>query len=284
VSLYVEVKTDEAIPAFDWQKLLRSTSQVVRVNGREYRNRVGHSALNDAAEFLIANNFRYRRSHTAYKSSHNLFIITFFTNAIDKDYLFKNPGQYNISFAVADIPISLEVNVQEPNSDEKDVIAAISNIETLLFLTDPTNRRFANPKMIETIEQLLEVNTSYTKVLSLSLGLAKWNQPLNVTPDVADYNERQFQWLQEIEDLLGPYCTDEITCHIETAAVFRCALVFGMRAALEKNKDHSLQYYRRAVELYRKIVSSPLNGGYAQEAREYAESIQKTIQKLSRRP
>jgi len=276
VTAVIDVEADSSLTESAWRRIVHQTSQVVRVNGQEFRNRLSSStsSLNDAADFrLRENRVKDTGVQTKEETKHRQIIVTMFLNGRDRECMFSTPGRQRMEFTVGDELLALEVDVNEPTPQEHEIIESINSLPVLLFLLDPEQKQCATAETLSIIESLMRHDTAHKKMLSLARGLAREGTSSMGSPTSPDFEERRLAAVRERYEWLAPFCFDEITSRIEATAAFKCGLFAGMLAGNTKDSQQAERYLAQRVELWNKVADSPLAFGETARAKECQAKI-----------
>lgn len=274
VTVVIEVKVEQAVEESHWRRIAHQISQTVRVNGREFRNRLSSpvSSLNDAADFrLCENRVSINGVRDGNKCDRRQIIATMFVNGADRECLFSESGRYQVEFVVGNEVLTLEVHVEEPTSEEHNIIEAISDVPVLLFLMDPEDSQYANAETLTLIESLVQHDTAYKKMLSLARGVAPESTRFIVPPTSPDFQEKRVAAVRARYEWLAPFCSDEITSRLQATAALKCGLFAGILAAHGSQDKQAAEYLAQRNELWHKVAASPMAFGEAARANEYLD-------------
>ena len=266
-SIIVEVEVDRPILAGTWMRLVQSMSQVLRVNGVEYHNRLSSdsSTLNEAGAFALVAPPRLRGPETGAKYQRGKVLMQFSLYGKERACLFREKGRYEIELIPEGPIVKVQVTVEEPTATEREIVEALRDENVHLFLLDPTNRQFATPETLALIERFARADTDYKKWLSLSLGLGLYHARNFDSRD----EEKSRALAEQVYSWFSPYCTGEITSRLEAIATYWCAMHLGWLGRATEDKSKSPAYFAQQVELLRKLADSPYGfdeGAMAREA------------------
>jgi hypothetical protein len=277
VTVLINIKLIRAADLREWNRILRAASAIVRVNGTEFRNRLGTSSTsNDAATFALSmEDDSAQGSAPGAKSDRGRFVITFFLNALDRACLFQNPGTYSIELVIGDHILPIKIKVLAPTPTERIIMEVIDDLPVLLFLTDPTDRDHATPQVLNAVAKLVQDDTPYKKKLSIALGLAKLNTPrgLDRAVDPARDQELRRQRLQEVHGLLCPFVLDTIRSELEAAAAFQCGVVSSILGTLDSDKAAAAKFNSDRDRAWQAVAESPFALKYAAQAKKYLAEV-----------
>lgn len=277
VTVVIELESEHPLSPLSWRRVTHQISQKVRVNGREFRNRLSSSmsSLNDAADFrLCENRMGDAGARSVQEVNNHQIIATMFLNGIDREYLFGESGQYQVEFIVGDEILALEIHVNEPTAEERRIIKAINDVPILLFLIDPEDSQYATVETLTLIESLARHDTAYKKMLSLARGLAHQGTRITASPTSPDFQEKRLAVVRQRYQWLAPFCSEKITSRLEATAALKCGLLAGMLATDMTHSKQAEKYLAQRDELWRKVATSPMAFGEAARAREYMAKLE----------
>lgn len=266
-NVIVEVEVDRPIDLALWARVTRAMSELLRVNGVEYRNRLSSDSttLNEAARFILIEPAPATRTGVVPGAHRRArVLVEFLLKDKGQAYLFSDPGRYDIELLAGKQVIPVEVDVEVPTPAERRIIEAIDKNSVRFFLTIPRDRKLATPEVLGLIERLAREDTDYEKWLSLSLGLGLYHAR-KCGPRDEDFEEKNRALAEEVYGWLSPYCTGEITSRVEALAADWCTNHLGGLARATEDKSKATEYRARRDELWRKLADSPY--GFEQGAR-----------------
>jgi len=287
-NVILEVEVDRPILVGTWQRLVHAMSQLIRVNGVEYRNRLSSesSTLNSGAWFILREPRPLRGPETGEMYRRRQVLIEFSLNSEERACLFREKGHYDIEIMPGDRVVNVEVIVEEPTPAEREVVEAISDLHVLLFLVKPMDRQYSTPETLALIERLARQDTSYKKWLSLSLGLGL-QHARNFESGDEDFEEKSRARAEQVNSWLSPYCTGEISSRLEATATYWRGMHLGWLARVTEDKSKAAAYLAQRDDLWRKLADSPYGfdeGAMAKEALGHIEAEAKAKAEAANQP
>lgn len=279
-TVLMELRLEREATPEGWRRIVRRLSETVHVNGVAYRNRLGSlSGLNAVCGFgLVSHSGAGEptaiRERVATKSA--LVVGMLFTNFRDRECLFLEPGDYEIDFSVDNQTATTAIVVEEPAAEEAEIVNFLNNINVLLLMHDPMEISRAPEETASELRRLAKVDSSYSKVLSLAVGIGGVTlRPLGPKPSKEEFRQRGSAWAREVYGILNPYCSAEITSPIEALGTYKCGVAAGMLAADEGDERRTEKYLARQEELWDKVANSPMAFGEATRARDNLATVRK---------
>ena len=274
-NVIIEVEVDRPIDFVLWRRVARAMSEVVIVNGEEFRNRMPErSTLNNAAGFIIVDPAPPSRAGMVPGEQRRArFLVEFFLKAKPAEYLFAEPRRYDIELLAGNQVIPVEVDVEAPTPPERQIIEAINDENVRFFLMVPTNRKLATTEVLALIEDLARQDTSYKKWLSLSLGLGLYHAR-NLDPRDEAFEEKRRALNEEVYSWLGPYCAADITSRLEAMATYWCGMHVWRLSKMTEHKTKAAACLTQQVELWGKVADSPYGFNEGVKAREALAQIE----------
>lgn len=265
-NVILEVDVERPVDFALWRRVGRALSDVVIVNGKRFRNRMPERwTLNDAAGFIIVDPAPASRTGVPPgEQSQARFLVEFFLTGKPAEYLFDEAGRYEIELLAGEHVVGIQVDVEEPTATERQLVAAIGEIDILFFLVQPTDPQYCTPETLALIERLAQQDTDYKKWLSLTLGLGLYHAR---SFDARD-EEKSRALAEEVYGWLSPYCTGEITSRLEAQAAFWCGMHAWRLSKATDDKDKAAAYAAQQIELWRKVAESPYGFDEAAKAKQ----------------
>jgi len=243
-----------------WPKIARKASNVVRVNGHDYMNRLSYSGggANDVCRFEILWPQPAGGEPPPKSSDRALVAAACQVNLLDRVCLFREPGDYRIEFFFGEQTLETTVRVVAPTTAERGIMEKLSTVPMFQLLLDPTDVQYATPENIATLEALLRISSAYDDMLSLTIGVAKgrrvgrprWNE-------LTDDQKREE--LRERYRLLDPVTGQErLTTRVAGLAASELANVAGELARLESGPEKREEYLDVRGRLLQRVSDCPL--------------------------
>ncbi|MGD2110538.1 MAG: hypothetical protein PVI86_14255 [Phycisphaerae bacterium] len=242
-----------------WPKVARKISNVVRVNGHDYRNQIADSSgsTNNVCVFEllwpqpVGREPPLRSSETALISATCQFALR------QRTCLFGKPGEYRLEFFFGERTVETTVEVLPPTHAEQAIVDELNTLPMLLFFADPTDRQYATPENIRTVETLLAVPTDYSRMLSLTVGVAKGRRvgrPL--WSDMADEQKREE--LRERFALVAPVLEGELDTRLEGLAASELFNTAAQLGRLETDPQKRAEFAKVREDVLPKLAACPL--------------------------
>lgn len=174
VTVVFEVSVCESASRAKWREIVRLVSNLVRINGRDFRNPlVDAGPANYACSFDLLWPEPVDRKPRMASSETALLAASCQFDLKTHDCLFRDAGQYLVQFFFGGHSLTVILTARGPTRPERRIVEKLSTLPMVLFLLQPTDMQHATPENIEELEALLEVSPDYSTMISWTLGVAK---------------------------------------------------------------------------------------------------------------
>jgi hypothetical protein len=279
VTVVFEVTLAEGAVRTQWPKVAREVSELLRVNGEEYWNRLsGSGSTNTACEFDLLWPQPIGREPPLRSSDRALIAATCQVDLKEKVCLFREPGEYTMEFFFGEHRLTARVHVEPPTPTERRIIDKLSTVEMFLLLLDPTERQYATAENISLLEELASLDSAYANMFSLTLAIAKRHRDPERWVNMTDEQKRKDY--REQYRLLIPILTEELDSRVKALAAAQMAHAAGQLAKLEDDPHKRAEFDDIRWRLLERLSECPLvpsEQALAQEALRSRASIAKRI-------
>ena len=256
LTVLFEVTLAEEAVRTQWPKVARKVSNLVRVNGVEYKNMIsGAGSTNDACVFELLWPRPAGRKPPLRSAQSALISATCQFDLKEQVCLFQEPGDYRVEFFFEDHTMETTVHADIPTPDERQIIERLNTLPMLLFLLKPTDRQYATPENIQACEELLAVESDYSDMLAMTVGVAKGRRvgrPLwhELTDD------QKSEELQKRYKLLeGVAKREQLTSRLAGLAAFELANIASQLAHLARETSKRGEYNTLQTRLFQKVAA-----------------------------
>lgn len=268
VTLVFEVVLRADALRTQWPRIARDVSRLVRLNGRDRWNRLSENSTNSICAFEVLWPVPPGREPPLKSSDQALIGAACQIDAEARTCLFTEPGDYRLEFFFGNQILETTVHVVAPTPEEGAVIEKLNTVPMLLLLSDPTDAQYATPENLKLCEELLATPSDYSKMLSLTVGVAKGRR-VSQRPWSELTEEQRRSELEERSRLLESVRNeDRLTSRLSALAAFELANVSAQLVVLDPDPDKRAEYVRVRDKLMSKVAEcdlSPREQGIAKQ-------------------
>ncbi len=263
-----EIDLDRSADYATWRTVVGRLSQIVRVNGKEFRNRLsGKSGANDACAFVLVGALDGRGfgERGAVRRSGQV-VGRLFLSTRERECLFAESGPYESEFSVDGQTATTTIVVEDPTPQEVEIVEFLNNMAVLLLMNDPKELKSASPELVTELVRLAKLDTDYSKMLSLAIGIGGiLSEPYDRTMSEERHREWSITSSKELYAWMNPHLSDEIESPLEALATYRCGLLASVLSGDKGNARAAKAYEQRRDELWARVEASPMTFGEAKE-------------------